>query len=105
MSQFPKLICETKFVIESVVRKPHVSFDFLVTLVLKGGERRIVTVSYSQLFDFFAFRDTALGSINLFLRHEAEVGTTQGKLAWLNLIQSAIQRSTTESGQIPSSRG
>ena len=75
------------------------------TLVLKGGERRIVTVSYSQLFDFFAFRDTALGSINLFLRHEAEVGTTQGKLAWLNLIQAAIQRSTTESGQIPSSRG
>lgn len=92
MRPLPKLTSERDFAIAAVTRTSDPEFSFRVILKLANGGRHDIQVKYEVLFDFDAFRATALIAANVFLRHEAEERTLEGQRAWLDMIERATNR-------------
>ena len=92
MRLFPRLTSERDFAIEAVMRTSDSEFSFRVILKLANGGRNDINVKFDVLFDFVAFRAAALIAANVFLRHEAEEGTLEGRRAWLDVIERATNR-------------
>ena len=101
----PKLTTAEKFTIEEVTRKSDTSGDFVVTIRFADGERRTINVSFQVLLEFGAFSEAALFAANVLLRHQAEERTPLGRIAWLELLSEAIERSTSKEQRPQAGRG
>ena len=89
------LTCDRGFTIERLTRNDErgSEFPFRVSLRLSDRTQHEFRVRAPVLFDYEEFRMAALYGANVYLRHEAETGTEEGRIAWLDLIEQAIQRS------------
>lgn len=105
MRELPKLTTAKSFVIEQVARDSEMSCAFIVTLSLADGERRKFVVSHDALLDFVKFSEAALAGANVLLRHPAEERTPLGRIAWLELLSEAIERSTSKEQRPQAGRG
>ncbi len=105
MTTIPKLITAKSFVIEQVARESDMNCGFIVTLRLADDERRKFVVLHDALLNFDKFSEAALAGANVLLRHPAEERTPLGRIAWLELLSEAIERSTSKEQRPQAGRG